>query len=209
MSGLFISFEGSEGAGKSTQLERLARHLEAIGRRVVRTREPGGTALGEAVRGLLQHDEAGADMTPEAELLLFAASRAQLCREVVGPALEAGNIVLSDRFLDSTTVYQGVARGLDRAAVETINGFAAGERVPHLTVLIDVDPVDGMRRARDRSLDAPDRIEREEAAFFETVRDGYRELAETHPERFFTVDGTRPADALEADIRHEVERRFA
>jgi dTMP kinase len=132
--GYFISFEGSEGCGKSTQIQALAKTLEAQGHSVCLTREPGGTALGESLRNLIQHDSAGEAMCPEAELLLFAASRAQLAREFIQPALEAGKIVLCDRYLDSTTVYQGVARALKSDAVATINNFATGTIRPDCTI---------------------------------------------------------------------------
>ena len=138
MTGLFITFEGTEGCGKSTQINALAARLQDQGQQVLQTREPGGTPLGEAVRNLLQHDEAGADMSPEAELLLFTASRAQLTRERILPAIAKGEIVLCDRFMDSTTVYQGVARQINTQAVATINRFAVGEARPDLTILIDL-----------------------------------------------------------------------
>ena len=131
--GVFISFEGSEGCGKTTQIQRLAARLEAAGQPVLLTREPGGTPLGETIRYLLKYAEEGRDMVPEAELLLFAASRAQLMRRVIEPALQAGQWVIADRFLDSTTVYQGVARRLNPEAVCFINEFAVGERRPNMT----------------------------------------------------------------------------
>ncbi|MDB2311178.1 dTMP kinase, partial [Opitutales bacterium] len=130
MAGLFITFEGTEGCGKSTQIKALAERLQSEGKQVLQTREPGGTPLGEAVRNLLQHDAAGAGMSPEAELLLFTASRAQLTRERIIPAIAAGQIVLCDRFMDSTTVYQGVARQINTQAVATINQFAVGDARP-------------------------------------------------------------------------------
>jgi dTMP kinase len=137
--GFFITFEGSEGCGKSTQIRLLADHLRASGIDPLLLREPGGTPAGEAIRHLLQHAPEGEALTAEAELLLFAASRAQLVREVVQPALAAGRIVISDRFMDSTTVYQGVARRIDPAHTAQINGFAVGSTLPDLTFVLDVD----------------------------------------------------------------------
>jgi dTMP kinase len=148
MPGLFITFEGGEGCGKSTQIERLAERLRAEGRTVHQTREPGGTTLGEAIRNLLQHDEAGHGMCAESELLLFAAARAQIVRERILPALERAEIVLCDRFLDSTTVYQGVARDIDPIEVAAMNQFACGGLIPDLTLLIDLDPEIGLQRSR-------------------------------------------------------------
>ncbi len=194
--GQFISFEGSEGCGKSTQIARLKARLEASGRQVLLTREPGGTSAGEAIRDLLQHSQEGEGMTAETELLLFAASRAQLVRGVIAPALERGTWVLADRFLDSTTVYQGIARGLDRAAVAAINGFAVGETLPHRTVLLDISVAETRRR-----IPLPtDRIEREPDAFFEKVRSGYLQIAKSDPGRFVVLDAEKSEDELEAEI---------
>lgn len=209
MSGFFISFEGTEGCGKSTQIERLARHLEATGKTVLQTREPGGTPLGESIRKLLQHDEAGEGMTPESELLLFAASRAQLTRERIAPALAAGQIVLCDRFMDSTTVYQGVARKLPPEAVASVNAFAVGTTRPHLTLLIDIPAAAGLERVRGRTNGEFDRMEREAVEFFEAVRRGYLKLAAAEPERFVVLDGTQSVETLENHIRDEVDRRLA
>ena len=194
--GQFISFEGSEGCGKSTQIARLKARLEASGREVLLTREPGGTSAGEAIRDLLQHSQDGEGMTAESELLLFAASRAQLVREVIVPALERGTWVLADRFLDSTTVYQGIARGLDRDAVAAINGFAVGETLPDRTILLDISVAETRRR-----IPLPtDRIEREPDAFFEKVRSGYLQIAKGAPGRFVVLDAERTEDELEAAI---------
>src|SRR5206468_9884531 len=135
----FITFEGSEGCGKSTQVQRLAARLEKLGVPFLITREPGGTAIGESIRELLQFAPQSAGMTPETELLLFEASRSQLVRELIKPALESGKYVIADRFFDSTTVYQGVARKLDRNIVRQLNAFAVGDCVPDVTFLLDVD----------------------------------------------------------------------
>jgi len=148
--GLLITFEGSEGSGKSTQIDLLMGKIENEGREVIVTREPGGTAIGEEIRHLLKHSSSGKGMTPAAELLLFAASRAQLVREVMLPGLKDGKIILCDRFLDSTTVYQGVARELSADPVNSINRFAAGDLVPDLTIVLDVPAEVGLDRIRHR-----------------------------------------------------------
>jgi len=203
----FISFEGSEGSGKSTQINLLATRLKAAGREVVVTREPGGTALGEEIRHLLKHAQSGQGMCPETELLLFAASRAQLVREVITPALREGKVVLSDRFLDSTTVYQGVARKLAADAVADINNFAVGGLLPTLTIVLDMPAEAGLGRARQRTAELPDRMEQESLDFYQRVRDGYLALAKKFPERFVVVDGALPAAQITDIIWKEYERR--
>jgi dTMP kinase len=204
MTGLFITFEGGEGCGKSTQIAALKARLEAIGKTVVQTREPGGTALGESIRSLLQHDDAGQGMSPEAELLLFAASRAQHVRELIAPAIAQGQIVLSDRFLDSTTVYQGVARAIDSKKVETINQFAIGDTKPDLTILIDLPPEIGLARVHARSDGQLDRMENEAIEFFQAVRQGYLDLAKSEPKRFLVLDGSQTVEELETQIWQRV-----
>ena len=209
MRGLFITFEGGEGCGKSTQIHRLAERLKRKGRTIQHTREPGGTELGEAIRDLLQHNRAGRGMCPESELLLFAASRAQIVRERILPALERGEVVLCDRFLDSTSVYQGVARAIDPIEVAAINQFATAGLLPDLTLLIDLDPEIGLQRARE-DRDAPlDRMEREALAFHQEVRRGYLELAAIDQERIHVLDGTRDVDSLEDQIWQAVEPRLS
>ena len=204
MTGLFITFEGGEGCGKSTQIAALKARLEAIGKTVVQTREPGGTALGESVRSLLQHDDAGQGMSPEAELLLFAASRAQHVRELIAPAIAQGQIVLCDRFLDSTTVYQGVARAIDSKKVDTINQFAIGDTKPDLTILIDLPPEIGLARVHARSDGQLDRMENEAIEFFQAVRQGYLDLAKSEPKRFLVLDGSQSIEDLETQIWQRV-----
>ena len=204
MTGLFITFEGGEGCGKSTQIAALKARLEAMGETVVQTREPGGTALGESVRSLLQHDDAGQGMSPEAELLLFAASRAQHVRERIVPAIAEGQIVLCDRFLDSTTVYQGVARAIDSTQVDTINQFAIGDTKPDLTILIDLPPEIGLARVHARSNGQLDRMEKEAIEFFQAVRKGYLDLAKSEPKRFLVLDGSQSVEELETQIWQRV-----
>ncbi|QQL45137.1 dTMP kinase [Sulfuriroseicoccus oceanibius] len=197
--GFFLSLEGSEGCGKSTQLQRIKAYLESRSIEPVMVREPGGTALGEKIRHLLQHDEAGDGMAAEAELLLFAASRAQMMREVVGPALDAGRVVIADRFIDSTTVYQGVARGLSVEMIQRVNAIATGGRVPDVTLLLDLDVATGRERSSSRG-DAPDRMERESDAFFESVRNGYLDLAQAEPERIVVIDAAQDIDTVHQAI---------
>ena len=204
MNGLFITFEGGEGCGKSTQIAALKTRLEAMGKTVVQTREPGGTALGESVRNLLQYDDAGQGMSPEAELLLFAASRAQHVRELIAPAIAEGQIVLCDRFLDSTTVYQGVARAIDSKKVDTINQFAIGDTKPDLTILIDLPPEIGLARVHARSNGQLDRMENEAIEFFQAVRQGYLDLAKSEPKRFLVLDGSQTVEELETQIWQRV-----
>jgi dTMP kinase len=205
MTGLFITFEGGEGCGKSTQIAALKARLGALGKTVVQTREPGGTALGESVRKLLQYDDAGQGMSPEAELLLFAASRAQHVRELIAPAIAEGQIVLCDRFLDSTTVYQGVARAIDSKKVDTINQFAIGDTNPDLTILIDLPPEIGLARVHARSDGQLDRMEKEAIEFFQAVRQGYLDLAKSEPKRFLVLDGSQSVEELETQIWQKVE----
>lgn len=205
VSGYFISFEGGEGCGKSTQIQRLADSLKAQGHSVLMTREPGGTPLGEALRDLLQHNPAGEQMVPEAELLLFAASRAQLAREIIQPALQAGQIVLCDRYLDSTTVYQGVARKLDPQAVAAINNFAVGSVRPDRTFLLDLDPEIGLDRVRARSGGTLDRMEDQASTFFQAVRQGFLNLAESDPKRIQVIDASQTVEAMQSLILTAVE----
>ncbi len=203
--GIFITFEGSEGCGKTTQIQLLTAALEAAGRTVLVTREPGGTPVGEQIRHVLQHSRDSEGMTPESELLLFAASRAQLVREVVEPALAAGADVISDRFLDSTAVYQGVARRLEAADVQCINRFAVGDRLPDLTFILDLEAAVARGRVfGPGAASAPDRIEREPLAFYERVRAGYLELAATAP-RFRVLDAAQSRDAIAAQIIQTVQ----
>lgn len=206
--GVFISFEGVEGSGKSTQIGRLEERLKQIGWTVLRLREPGGSPLGEGIRRLLLHACEGEGMCAEAELLLFAASRAQLVRTVIEPALAQGQAVLCDRFFDSTTVYQGAGRRLPPEAVASINRFAVGATIPHATAILDLDPEHGLQRVLGRSLGGLDRMEREQAEFHHRVRQGYRRLAETTPERCFLVDATRPAADIQSQLWDELCRRL-
>jgi dTMP kinase len=204
--GVFITFEGSEGCGKTTQIQRLSVRLQNTGLQVLLTREPGGTPLGESIRHLLKFAEEGKDMTPEAELLLFAASRAQLVRRVIAPALDAGNWVIADRFMDSTTVYQGIARRLDHGAVRFINEFAVGDRRPDLTFVLDVESEETRRRLlrRPRPVGAPDRMEQMPPEFYDAVRAGYQALARDNPGRFRVIQAGRSVEAVEMEVWEHV-----
>ena len=207
-SGKLISFEGSEGSGKSTQIARLAAHFQKTQREVLTTREPGGTEIGEQIRNIIVHNSKGDEMCAETELLLFTAARAQLVREVIAPAIMRGAIVLSDRFLDSSTVYQGIGRNLAADPVAQINRFAVGNVMPDLTVVIDVPTEVSLARLRQRASDLPDRMERENLEFYTKVREGYLVLARGMPERFLVVDGTKSADPIEKKIWTEVQARL-
>ena len=196
--GKFITFEGGEGCGKSTHIERLATRLRQGGHQVLVAREPGGTDVGEQIRHILQYSKASTAMTPETELLLFCASRAQLVREVIRPALEKDHIVICDRFFDSTTVYQGVGRKLAPQEVAAINRFAIGTCFPDLTLVIDLDPRLGLERARGRELF--DRMENQSLEFYDRVRQGYRDLARREPGRVKIVDGSQSLEAVGQQI---------
>ena len=194
--GVFITLEGGEGCGKSTQLRILARRLEAAGMPVRSLREPGGTVVGEAVRGLLlDPDTTGLDAF--AELLLYEASRAQLVAEVIEPALESGEIVLCDRFADSSMAYQGHARGLPLAEVAALNDIATGGLSPDRTVLLDIEPALGVRRA---TCEGADRLEGEDLAFHERVRTGFLAIAAEEPGRVRVVDASGDVETVAARV---------
>lgn len=206
MPGLFVSFEGGEACGKSTQVARLVEKLESIGRQVIAIREPGSTRAGEAIRNLLLHSEQGFNLTPAAELLLFGASRAQLIEEVIRPALHAGKIVLADRFTDSTTVYQGIARGIGLKFIREMEEFVCAGLRPAVTFLLDLDleTIRNRRLRRVRPVNSPDRMEELPPEFHQKVRDGYLQLAREFPERIKIVDAARSADEVEAAIWKEI-----
>lgn len=205
MKGLFITFEGTEGSGKSTQISLLAEHLRAQGHVVRTMREPGGTAIGEEIRHTLKHSNVNHAMTAEAELLLMNASRAQIVREIIRPALAAGEIVLCDRFYDSTTAYQGYGRQIDLKLVKAIVDFAVGDTRPDITLLMLVphDVSEARRIARQPNLPFQikrDRIEEAGRAFFERVAEGYQAIAAAEPQRIRRLDGTENVDKLRAAI---------
>ncbi|QZA34336.1 dTMP kinase [Hydrogenibacillus sp. N12] len=190
-----IALEGIEGAGKTTVAERLAARLQALGHAVVRTREPGGVPLAEKIRALLL-DEAGEALDAGAEALLFAAARRLHVREIIAPALAAGRFVLVDRYIDSSLVYQGLVGGAGLEAVRAINAFAVGDYFPAVTVLLDLDPDEALRRLAADRRRAASRFDRRPPAFHRRVRDGYLRLAREAPERFIVVDAGAPLEAV-------------
>jgi len=206
--GLFITFEGTEGSGKSTQILPLADRLRSLGRIVRTLREPGGTPIGEEIRHTLKHSKDNAAMTAQTELLLMNASRAQLVREVIRPALAAGEIVLCDRFYDSTTAYQGHGRQLDLKMVQAVIDVAVGETRPDLTLLLQVPPEVSAERLRARQSMMPfvrDRMEEADRAFFERVDRGYQAIAAAEPKRVKIIDAGKKVDAVTVAIWKKVQ----
>ena len=204
MAGCFITFEGTEGCGKSTHIKKLARRLEAEGHTVRTLREPGGTESGESIRQLLKHGPE--ELTAEAELLLMNASRAQLVREVIRPAIAAGEIILCDRFYDSTTVYQGTGRGLDAAQVQAVIDFAVGDTRPDLTLLLQIPLKTSEERRARRS--ETDRFEQADRTFFERIEAGYTALAAAEPDRIRVIEADQPLDTVAAAIWRIVNDRL-
>src|SRR5436309_7997501 len=212
MSGLFITFEGTEGSGKSTQISLLAERLRYLGNSVRTIREPGGTPIGEEIRHTLQHSAQNQAMTWEAELLLMNASRAQLVREVIRPALAAGNVVLSDRFRDSTTAYQGFGRQLDLKMVKSVIDVAIGDTRPDLTLLMVVPAAVTAERLLKRQSTLPfmrDRIEEGDRPFFERVAKGYQAIAAAEPQRVRQLDASGGVEQTQLAIWKIVEPMLA
>lgn len=204
--GVFITFEGGDGVGKSTHIRLLEEALKKHGHEVVRVREPGGTVIGEALRALVL-DPAHTEMTPEAELLIYEAARAQIVAEVIAPALERGAVVLCDRFFDSTVAYQAFARGLDREFVDAANAFAVSGTVPDRTLLLVCENAEeGLERAQD--IAEPDRLEQEGIAFHEKVRRGFAALAADDPERVRVIDSQGDVDETARAIAAELVDLF-
>lgn len=196
---MLITFEGIDGCGKSSQAKLIADHLRDQGIEVVLVREPGGAELSEDIRSILLDAKHKAPISPETELLLFAASRAQLVREVIEPALKRNAVVICDRFTDSTIAYQGYGRGLPLAYIRSVNELATGGIIPEITFLIDVPLETAIHRRKDMG---DDRMESEGRVFFSHVVQGYMSLAQTHPDRIHVIDGT---DSME-DIHHTIVR---
>jgi dTMP kinase len=202
---LFITLEGPDGGGKSTQARLLVEHLTGRGIQTLLTREPGGTPIGDQIRRTLM-DLGNTGMHPRSEILLFSASRAQIVHQVIRPRLEAGGVVVCDRFYDSTLAYQGYGHGLDLTALRAITEFATGGLRPDLTFLIDLPAEDGLRRRRRGG--QWNRLDAYDLAFHQRVRQGYFDLAAAEPERWVTVDATRPVEAVQSEIRRLVEARL-
>lgn len=201
--GLLITLEGPDGSGKTCQMDELEKALKAAGYPVVRSREPGGTPIGEAIREVILNP-AYTEMDKMTEALLYAASRAQHVAEKIKPALESGAIVLLDRFLDSSLIYQGLGRGLGIETVEAINRFATGGLEPDATFMVYVSYEEGLRRKRKQH--ELDRLEGEKGDFHRLVNEGYKELATRYPERIQFIDGAREPEAVHADIMSRVEQ---
>lgn len=202
--GLFLSFEGGEGSGKSLQARGLAQTLNERGREVVLTREPGGTAAGERIRDILLHARE-IPLSPEAQVLLFSSARAQLVREVIRPALDTGKIVIADRFFDSTVVYQGHAHGVSLEAIREVTALAVGTLVPDRTFLLDVPVEVGLARSGWRAEAKWDRFEADATDFHVRVRDAYLRLAAADPRRFVVIQADRDEAEVASDIRRDVD----
>ena len=205
---LFITFEGPEGSGKTTQIQRLAAVLEAQGLPVLVTREPGGTAIGNAVRTLLL-DPVHTDMSARAETLLFNAARAQIVDQVIRPALAAGKLVLCDRYADSTLAYQGYGHGQVLEQLHFLADYATGGLVPHLTIYLDIDVQQGLVRKRSGVAEEWNRMEEKALAFHQKVREGYLELAAAQPERWLVINATQSVEAIHAVILARIQELLA
>ncbi len=204
--GFFITFEGPDGSGKSTQIQALAEHLGGLGRAVWLTREPGGTEIGEEIRDLL-HDLRHREMQPRAEILLYSAARAQLVGQLIRPRLESGAIVLCDRYADSTLAYQGYGHCLDLPTLRLITAFATQDLKPDLTLLFDLDPAIGLQRRRAPGVEW-NRLDAYDLAFHQRVRAGYHELAAAEPARWVMLDATLERDQLQEAVRRVVAERL-
>lgn len=204
---LFITFEGPEGSGKSSQIALLASFLQQRGFSVVTTREPGGTPIGDEIRACV-HNVANTAMTPTAEMLLYSASRAQLVGQVIRPSLAAGQMVLCDRFADSTIAYQGYGRGLNLEHLHQVTAIATGGLQPDITFLLDIDVEHGLARRTGGGLEM-NRLDLEAVQFHQRVRDGYHQLAMVNPARWVVVDADRPITAVQADLQTTLLRRLA
>jgi dTMP kinase len=204
---MFITFEGPDGSGKTSQIGMLADHLRARGFTVLTTREPGGTTIGDQIRACL-HDVANTAMAAETELLLYSASRAQLVREVIRPSLAAGHVVLCDRFADSSMAYQGYGRELNREQLALLTAVATGGLKPDLTILLDIDVERGLAR-RATNHEEMNRLDLETVAFHNRVRHGYHELVAQEPDRWRVVDADREETAVFADVRRVVEEAIS
>src|SRR5579859_2947057 len=205
-SGYFITFEGPDGSGKSTQIQSLAEYLQGLGQTVLLTREPGGTEISEEIRDLL-HDLRHHEMQPRAEILLYSAARAQLVGQAIRPCLESGGTVLCDRYADSTLAYQGYGHGLDLDILRLITSFATGDLKPDLTLLFDLDPAVGLQRRQADGVEW-NRLDAYDLAFHQRVRQGYHQLAQAEPGRWVTLDATLERGELQAEVRRVVLQKL-
>lgn len=205
--GFFITFEGSEGCGKSTHMRSLAKYFEGLGRECVLTREPGGTELSEKIRALLLDKSLG-QMSARTEILLFEAARAEHVDKLIKPSLEQGKIVISDRFYDSTSAYQGAARLIGADTVKYLNSFATDSLVPDITIVLDIDAREGLERAGRRDNGDTDRMGSEKLEFYQKVREGFLELARGEPERFAVVDSSGSKEETFSKILAAVEEKL-
>jgi len=206
MTGLFITFEGPDGCGKSTQIAPLAEYLREKGREVYTTREPGGTEISDQVRQIIMAMK-NTSMNPRTELLLFLSARAQLVEEVIRPRLAAGEVIISDRYADSTLAYQGYGHGVDRDVIRRLLEFATGGLKPDLTLLLDVDAETGLRR-RQMGGGEWNRLDAYQLEFHRRVREGYHELAALESERWVTIDGGQPPEMVQLAIQRAVDERI-
>jgi dTMP kinase len=206
--GIFLSFEGGEGSGKSVQAKRLYDELTKRGRDVLLTREPGGTAAGERIREIVLHAQEIA-LSPEAQVLLYSTARAQNVREVIGPALDAGKIVIADRFFDSTTAYQGYGHGVALSSIRDVTALACGDLAPDRTFLLDIPVETGLGRSGWRAQSKWDRFEVLDAAFHERVRNGYLRLAAEEPRRWLVIDASGDETTIAADVQRSVDALLA
>ncbi len=204
---MFLTFEGSDGSGKTTQIHLLAQHLRTAGYTVLTTREPGGTRIGDGIRQLLL-DLAHTEMNARAETLLFNAARAQIVAEVIRPALAAGNIVLCDRFADSTLAYQGYGHQQDIAELERLIAYATGGLRPDLTIYLDIPPADGIRRNRGRADGDWNRLDAQELSFYQRVEHGYRQLIAQQPHRWTVIDANRSRQEVHHDVVQALQQKL-
>lgn len=205
MEGIFITMEGPDGSGKTTQIDLLKKYLEHRGYDIVIAREPGGTTIGEAIREIILNPDYK-EMGHMTELLLYASARAQLVNQVIKPALAEGKAVICDRFVESSAVYQGIGRGIGVDTVYEVNNFALGDVKPKLTIFMDLDAEDGIKRKKKQA--ELDRMEQEDLSFHKRVVEGYRQLAKLYPERIVPINATLPIDEIHSMIVQEVEQRF-
>lgn len=208
MPALFVTFEGPEGCGKTTQVRLLAERLRARGYDVLTTREPGGTRIGDQIRAILL-DPAHTEMVPAAEILLFSAARAQIVHEVILPHLQRGGIVLCDRFADSTLAYQGYGHGLDLDVLRVITTFATAGLTPDVTFYLDIPVAEGLRRKAQAGRAEWNRMEQRELAYHQRVQDGYRRLIAAEPARWVVIDASKSIEEIHLQVVQEVERRLA